>query len=151
MERDRNLLCFGLLILLGLLAIGRAARPPPRLGSTLPPERCRLVEEAGVGVRCARATERALRAGDRLAPAGSPEAGRVLGRMAPARLAALAIAVDVNRASMEELASLEEIGPALARRIAAARPFHSLDEVARVTGVGRARLERLRGRLALDE
>jgi competence ComEA-like helix-hairpin-helix protein len=71
--------------------------------------------------------------------------------MAPARMAALGTVVDVNRASLEELASLDGIGPRLAARIVAARPFSSVDDVARVRGIGAKRLARLRARLSLDE
>ncbi|HAD07671.1 MAG TPA: hypothetical protein DCE76_11000, partial [Anaerolineaceae bacterium] len=35
--------------------------------------------------------------------------------------------VEVNRATIEELASVPGIGPALAERIVAARPFNSVD------------------------
>ena len=72
-------------------------------------------------------------------------------RMAPARMAALGMAVDVNRATVEELESLDGVGPALAARIVAARPFASVDDVARVRGIGVRRLARLRPRLSLDD
>jgi competence protein ComEA len=71
--------------------------------------------------------------------------------MAPDRLAAWGAPVDVNRATVEELVSLDGIGPKLGARIVAARPFHSVEEVARVRGIGRRRLARLRPRLFLDD
>ena len=71
--------------------------------------------------------------------------------MAPDRLAAWGAPVDVNRATVEELASLEGVGPKLAARIVAARPFATVEDVAKVRGVGRRRLARLRPRLFLDE
>ncbi|HHO58351.1 ComEA family DNA-binding protein [Oceanithermus desulfurans] len=52
--------------------------------------------------------------------------------------------VSVNRASAEELESVPGIGPALARRIVAWRPFRTLDELVRVPGIGPRTLERLR-------
>jgi competence protein ComEA len=56
--------------------------------------------------------------------------------------------VDINRATWVEWAQLEGIGPALAHRIVADRdengPFRSVDELARVPGIGRKRLEQLR-------
>jgi DNA uptake protein ComE-like DNA-binding protein len=52
--------------------------------------------------------------------------------------------VDVNRASAIELTALPGIGPALAARIVAARPFAEIDELRRVRGLRRATLERLR-------
>ena len=69
----------------------------------------------------------------------------------PDRLAAWDAPVDVNAATVEELASLDGIGPKLATRIVAARPFRSVEEVAKVRGVGRRRLARLQPRLLLDE
>lgn len=52
--------------------------------------------------------------------------------------------LDVNRATEPELARLPGVGPALASRIVAARPFADVDELRRVKGVRRATLERLR-------
>lgn len=72
-------------------------------------------------------------------------------RMAADRLAAWRAPVDVNRATVEELASLDGIGPKLAARIVAARPFAGVEDVARVKGIGVRRLTRLRERLVLDE
>lgn len=44
--------------------------------------------------------------------------------------------LDINQASSEELEALPGIGPVLAGRIIAARPFQSADELARVPGIG---------------
>jgi competence protein ComEA len=52
--------------------------------------------------------------------------------------------LDVNRASEAELARLPGIGPTLAARIVAARPFVGVDELRRVRGLRRSTLERLR-------
>ncbi|MFH0965333.1 MAG: helix-hairpin-helix domain-containing protein [Planctomycetota bacterium] len=56
--------------------------------------------------------------------------------------------VDVNRAPEEELATLPGIGPALARGIAEERakggPFEKIEDLARVKGITRATIERMR-------
>lgn len=56
--------------------------------------------------------------------------------------------LDVNRAGIRELEALPGVGPALARRIVeerAIRPFSSVDDLARVRGIGPATIARLRG------
>lgn len=101
---------------------------------------------------CGRAASGALHHGDAIAsevlcaePApgpGSPGWGRMRGE----DLEALAIAVDLNRAGVEELESLPGIGPELARRIVEGRPYASVDELRRVPGIGPARLRAVRPR-----
>jgi competence protein ComEA len=128
-----------LLLVAALVFLGRAARPPAVLGRAGPAPPCAVpLARPGLGVVCLardEAARRGGRAGEGLDPDG---------------LAAWGVPVDVNRATVEELASLEGIGPALAARIAAARPFASVEDVARVPGIGRRRLARLRPRLTLD-
>ena len=58
----------------------------------------------------------------------------------PARVALL----NLNTATLAELESLPGIGPVLARRIVEARPFQSVDDLARVKGIGPRRLEEVR-------
>lgn len=62
----------------------------------------------------------------------------------PAGPAPPAAPLDINHATEPELARLPGIGPALAARIVAARPFADVDELRRVRGLRRATLERLR-------
>lgn len=52
--------------------------------------------------------------------------------------------VDLNTCTAAQLDSLPGIGPALAKRIIAARPFTSVDDLDRVSGLGPAALARLR-------
>lgn len=52
--------------------------------------------------------------------------------------------VDVNAATQEALESLPGIGPAMAKRIIAGRPYSSVDDMLRVKGVGDATLAKLR-------
>ena len=68
------------------------------------------------------------------------------GRMAGDDLAVLGVPVDINEASLSELESLPGIGPVLARRIAASRPFHRVDDLRRVDGIGALRMAALRPR-----
>ncbi|MCH9685808.1 MAG: helix-hairpin-helix domain-containing protein [Deltaproteobacteria bacterium] len=69
--------------------------------------------------------------------------------MPAAQLAALAVPVDLNRASEEELTSLPRIGPVLARRIAQGRPYAGVDALTTVRGIGPVTLERLRSRVVV--
>ena len=128
---------------LALLALGfavRSLRPPGALGRAGPAPPCAIpVERPGRGVVCREEGDGYV-AGDR-------EGG---GRMAPDRLAAWSAPVDINHATVEELASLDGVGPKIGARIVAARPFRSLDDLAKVRGVGRRRVARLRARLFLD-
>ena len=133
-----------LLLVCALTLAVHAARPAATLGRAGPAPPCEVaIEETtgadGPGVRCLSRAEASAR-------------GVVAGAGMPAeRWAAWAVPVDVNRASLQELASLDGIGPKLAARIVAARPFARVDDVATVRGVGRRRLARLRPRLVLDE
>jgi competence protein ComEA len=52
--------------------------------------------------------------------------------------------LDVNHATEHELSGLPGVGPALASRIVAARPFVELDDLRRVRGMRRATFDRLR-------
>lgn len=70
-------------------------------------------------------------------------------RMPPEQLAALEQAVDINRASIEEIASLPGIGPTIAARIVAGRPYASVDELLEIEGIGPKRFEAIRPRARL--
>lgn len=71
------------------------------------------------------------------------------GRLREARL------VDVNRATMEELVRLPNIGPALAQRIVAYREqrgsFQSADELQEVPGIGPKTYASLQGYITVEE
>ena len=59
--------------------------------------------------------------------------------------------VDPNRAPVEALQSLPGIGPTLAARIVAHRPFADADDLRRVPGIGPATLDAIRDRLVFEE
>lgn len=134
----------GTLLVLALALAGALASlnpPPPQLGRPLDCARAQLIDAA---LRCDAETVPTLAPGDELVGASSPSPG--VGRMAPASLAALQQRVDVNSASVEELTSLPGIGPTIAARIVAGRPYADLDALLDVKGIGPKRLAAIRGR-----
>ncbi len=58
--------------------------------------------------------------------------------------------VNVNGAPADELTTVPGIGPAMAARIVAARPFSSLDDLRRVPGIGPATLAKIRPYLTVQ-
>ncbi len=68
-----------------------------------------------------------------------------------AQQAADAVRIDINTASSAELDSLPNIGPALAAAIVDARPFNSVEDLARVPGIGRKIIERLLPRIRVTQ
>ncbi len=85
----------------------------------------------------------------RQAPRGPPVAGREAhapsreSRAKPARESPGRV-VNVNTATQEELEALPGIGPVIARRIIEGRPYRSVDELDRVKGIGKKRLDEIR-------
>jgi len=55
--------------------------------------------------------------------------------------------IDLNTASKEDLESLPDIGPVLAERVITARPFHNVDDLRKVSGIGPKKFEDLRQRV----
>lgn len=131
--------------------------PPDAPGPTTPPRAvASLLPEAG---EVARGVEPRGAPGDPPGDAGALSGnapGDDAGRAPPASArkrsfpaAPGGTPVDLNRAGLEELCTLPGIGPRLAQRIiedrATGGPFRSLDDLARVRGIGRATVARLRG------
>jgi competence protein ComEA len=99
---------------------------------------------------------------DDLAKAGIParviEAIRPLVTVVPPAPAAApvpatapaAAKVNINEASSDQLQTLPGIGPAHAREIIAKRPYKSIDELERVKGLGKSRIETLRPLVTLS-
>ena len=81
-------------------------------------------------------------------PGGGPANGDARAMRPPKRTAPAAEPLDPNRASAAELETLPGVGASLARRIVDARdrdgPFATVDDLRRVRGLSRGRLERLR-------
>lgn len=59
--------------------------------------------------------------------------------------------INPNLAEAEDLTGIAGIGPKLAERIVAARPFSSLDDMQRVQGIGPSNLAQWRDELTLDD
>ncbi|GEM_PF-983080 len=61
--------------------------------------------------------------------------------------------VSVNKASLEELEIVRGIGPVLAKRVIDYRtsngPFKSLEDLAQVSGIGKAKYEKMKEQLSL--
>jgi len=58
--------------------------------------------------------------------------------------------VPINSASIEELQSLTGVGPKLAERIVATRPFAAPEDLLTVKGIGEKTLDRIRHRIVVD-
>lgn len=89
-----------------------------------------------------RAAQRVVDAAIRDAPVARPPAPPSTG--SPTTL------VDLNHASIEQLVSLPRVGPAMAERIVAARPFSRTSQLQRVRGIGDATWRLLRDRVCVD-
>jgi predicted flap endonuclease-1-like 5' DNA nuclease len=59
--------------------------------------------------------------------------------------------IDLNTAPLDDLTRLPGVGPVLASRIVDARPYASVDDMRRVRGVGRSKLDRLRELVTVTE
>ncbi|HHW13601.1 MAG TPA: helix-hairpin-helix domain-containing protein [Firmicutes bacterium] len=70
-------------------------------------------------------------------------------------VAAAGVPLNLNRATASELEALPGIGPALARRIVVYReaqgPFRTVEQLQEVSGIGPARLARLKGLVCVEE
>lgn len=134
--------------LLVVLPIHALTPGPASVGAPRSCARAQLIDGA---LRCDEELLEDLRALCPHAPARALEPGDAVdacavARMPPDQLAALAQPVDVNTASLDELGSLPGIGPVLAERIVAGRPYATVEELDALSGIGPARLRALRGR-----
>jgi competence protein ComEC len=58
--------------------------------------------------------------------------------------------IKVNTATESELESLPGVGPVIARRIIEGRPYRSVDDLDRVKGIGKKRLEEIRPLVSVE-
>lgn len=107
--------------------------------------RHRVAAASRLGERVA-ASERALRHPD--AEASAPVRSRAAAPASEGSAAAAAGAppdlVDLNTATLAELDALPRVGPAMAARIVAKRPFRRADDLRRVSGIGPSTFRALR-------
>lgn len=59
--------------------------------------------------------------------------------------------VNPNTASIDQLATLPEVGPDIAARIKAGRPYAKADDLLNVKGIGPKTLEKIKPRLTFDK
>lgn len=71
------------------------------------------------------------------------DTGELAGSRPATNVTSATLRVDLNRASYEELQELPGIGPKLAERIIAHRPYHIMEDLQRVPGIGPVTMERL--------
>jgi beta-lactamase superfamily II metal-dependent hydrolase len=81
--------------------------------------------------------------GHDLAAKGPPEKGHARLRH-DSEVKPVGRLININTATEAELESLPRVGPVIARRIIEGRPYRSVDDLERVKGIGRKRLEQIR-------
>jgi|APTNR8051073442_1049403.scaffolds.fasta_scaffold02215_7 competence protein ComEA len=59
--------------------------------------------------------------------------------------------VNPNTATVEQLATLPEVGPDIAARIKAGRPYAKAEDLLNVKGIGAKTLEKMKPRLVFDQ
>lgn len=80
------------------------------------------------------------------APASSEKAG---GKAEPSKAATGP--VDLNTADQKSLESLPGVGPATAREIIKGRPYKSVEDLGRVKGMSKAKIEKLKGMVTVSQ
>jgi len=127
-----------------LSAAGVRARAAGRQPLAPSPPVCAHRVLAGDGVSSLLACDDALPDGEQVV------AGQDRGRMSGPGLRLLGLPVDLNRSSMEDLQALPGVGPKLAERISAARPYRCPSDLRQVEGIGPTRWAELRSAVTVD-
>lgn len=58
--------------------------------------------------------------------------------------------IDINRASVEQLQYLPDVGPVVAREIVKGRPYESVEDLKQVKGIGDKTLQKIRPRAKVE-
>jgi len=58
--------------------------------------------------------------------------------------------IDINKASVEQLQYLPEVGPALAKSIVSGRPYQSVEDLKKVKGIGEKTFEKIQPRARVE-
>lgn len=117
--------------------------------------RCDAEVGPAIAELCPKGLVREVQAGDALdalacRPDRSDAGDSARARMPTEELAALGVPIDVNTATREDLRSLPGIGPRLAERIVAGRPYGDVSELTRVRGIGPKTLRRIQSRVRVQ-
>lgn len=57
--------------------------------------------------------------------------------------------VNINKAKLKELISIDGIGPSLAKRIIKGRPYVSIKDLLKISGIGKKKLKAIRSKIRL--
>jgi competence protein ComEA len=84
-------------------------------------------------------------------PQASPTAGKEVapGKTVPAASPAAAAPVDLNTADQKALESLPGIGPALAKKIMEGRPYQSADDLSRIKGMNKSKIDAIKDKVTV--